>query len=208
MFLDIIIKRFGYNTPIFTQEILDLFSFYSRPRVFQLIKEAENNGRIIRYDKGIYYVPTTTEIGISSISINQVVNKKYIQNEKETFGIYGKSVIDVNFFISTLIPNTIEVITNNEARKYREITIRNRKVVLRKSRCKITSNNYPAYTILELFTSIDLGQYYRSDEIRKAISEYIDELKIKRKDIDELICYFPKKTRKKIEESGVTDEFA
>ena len=40
MFLDIIIKRFGYNTPIFTQEILDLFSFYSRPRVFQLIKEA------------------------------------------------------------------------------------------------------------------------------------------------------------------------
>ena len=41
MFLDVLRDKFGVNEPIFTQEILETFNKYSRPRVFQLIKEAE-----------------------------------------------------------------------------------------------------------------------------------------------------------------------
>lgn len=34
-------NRFGVNQPIFTSEILEEMSEYSRPRVFQLLKKAE-----------------------------------------------------------------------------------------------------------------------------------------------------------------------
>lgn len=208
MFLDVLRDKFGVNEPIFTQEILETFNKYSRPRVFQLIKEAENNGGLVKYDYGIYYIPKFTDLGISTISVEKVVQKKYISNSDKTFGIYGKSVLDANFKISYQIPQVIEVITNNEFRKYREINIKNRKIILRKARCEITKDNKPTYTLLELITNLNIKDYMSYLDVRKSILDYIKEFNISYKNIEALISYFPNKTLKKIEEIGLKDVFA
>lgn len=74
-------KKFGVDQPIFTNEILEEMSEYSRPRVFQLLKKAEQEEKLIKFDKGVYYIPTETRYGKSLISVEQVIMKKYISDK-------------------------------------------------------------------------------------------------------------------------------
>ena len=200
--------RYGLNEPILTNEIMAAFPEYSRPRVFQMIQEAEKSEQIIRYDTGVYYLPKQTEFGRSVISVNQVVDKKYIENNGEIFGIYGRLVIELNFLLSYQVPNTIEVITNNETRRVREIEIRNRRVILRRSRCPITNDNYKAYTIMELFSNIDLRQYREDTTARNEILRYLQIERITRQDLFALAPVFPARTMKNLAESGLLNEIA
>ncbi len=201
-------KCFGYDKPIFTGDIFECMKDYSRQRVYQLIAEAIKKETLVRFDTGIYYLPTETEFGQSVITVNDVVNRKYIRDNGETFGIYGKLVIDLNFLLSYQVPNTIEVITNKESRDVREIEIRGRKVILRKSRLPITSENESAYTLMELFNSMDMRQYQEDRAVRESISNYIREKKINSGAIYGLASSFPAKAMRNLATSGVLYEIA
>ncbi len=201
-------KRFGYDKPIFTEDIFECMKDYSRQRVYQLIDDALKKETLVRFDTGIYYLPTETEFGRSVLTVNEVVNRKYISDNGETFGIYGKHVIDLNFLLSYQVPNTIEVITNKESRDVREIEIRGRRVILRKSRFPITSENESAYTLMELFNGMDMRQYREDSRIRESISSYIKEKKINSESIYGLASFFPARTMKNLATSGVLYEIA
>ncbi len=201
-------KRFGYDKPIFTEDIFECMKDYSRQRVYQLIDEAIKKETLVRFDTGIYYLPTETEFGRSVITVNDVVNRKYISDNGETFGIYGKYVIDLNFLLSYQVPNTIEVITNKESRDVREIEIRGRKVILRKSRLLITNENEAVYTLMELFNGIDVKQYKENSMVRECISRYIKENHITSGMIYSMASSFPARTMKNLATSGVLYEIA
>lgn len=201
-------KRFGYDYPIFTTEIFDCMKGYSYQRIYQMINEAIKSGFLVRFDEGVYYLPTETEFGKSIITVNDVVNRKYIMDKGKTFGIYGRYVIDLNFLVSYQVPNVIEVITNNESRKVREIEIRGRKVVLRKSRLPITNENEGAYTLMELFNNLNMKQYEEEKQIRDSVKEYIKEKKITRSEIMSVANAFPAKAMKNLAISGVLYELA
>ncbi len=201
-------RKYGENCPIFTNEIIKTMNKYSRPRVFQLIKEAENNNSLIRFDQGVYYIPTKTLLGDSTISIEQVVIKKYILEKNKVYGIFGGITLLQNFLLTYQIPNTIEVITNNETTWIRDIYVKNRKVILKKSRVKINSNNVFAYTILELFTIIDIDDFLNNNSAKREVIKYIKENNILKNDVLKMLNKFPSKTSKKILRSGIIDEFA
>lgn len=208
MLVNRLAERFGYDKPIFTDDIFECMNDYSRQRVYQLIAEAVKNETLVRYDTGIYYLPIETEFGRSVLTVNEVVNRKYISDKGETFGIYGKYVIELNFLLSYQVPNTIEVITNKESRDVREIEIRGRKVILRKSRLSITKENESAYTLMELFNGIDIRQYKEDSMVRDSISSYIKEKRINSEMIYSLASAFPAKTMKNLATTGVLYEIA
>ena len=199
-------KDFQLNKPILTSDILNIMKGYSRSYIYQLIDKEEKKGKLIRFDTGIYYIPKETEFGQAMPSVNSVVDKKYISNKGEIFGIYGKYVIDLNFLASSQVPNTIEVITNKETRRVREIYIKGRRVVLRKSRCKITNDNHTAYTLVEFFNNVDMIQYNEDKNIRRMVKEYINENNIKRDIVISVAEAFPSKAIKNLALSGVLYE--
>lgn len=201
-------KKFGVNEPIFTNEILDVMSDYSRPRVFQLLKKAENEQKLIKFDKGIYYIPTETRYGKSIISVEQVIRKKYVSDKGNVFGIYGGLHLQQNFMLTYQVPTAIEVITNNETMWIRETKLKNREIILKKSRVTITKENVDAYIILELFTNIDMKKYFDDISIKREIIKFIKERIIKVKDVISLAKSFPSKTIRNLMESGVIYEFA
>ena len=201
-------NKFGVNQPIFTNEILEVMNDYSRPRVFQLIKKAEQDESIVKFDKGIYYIPTKTRYGNSLISVEQVIKKKYISDNDEVFGIYGGLQMQQNFLITLQVPNTIEVVTNKETMWVRETKLKNRNIILRKSRIPITKENVNAYTILELFSNIDIKKYLDDTSIQREVIHFIKEKEIKLKDLYPLTGAFPSKTTRNIMESGIINEFA
>lgn len=129
-------------------------------------------------------------------------------NNGKIFGIYGRLVIELNFLLSNQVPNTIEVITNNETRRVREIKIRNRRVILRKSRCPITNDNYKAYTIMELFSNMDLRQYREDMTARNEIIKYLQSERIAQQDLFALAPVFPAQTMKNLAESRLLNEIA
>ncbi len=100
-------NKFGANQPIFTSEILEEMSEYSRPRVFQLLRKAEQEQTLMKFDKGIYYIPTETRYGKSLISVEQVVNKKYIMDKDKVFGIYGGLQMQQSFRLTYQVPTAI-----------------------------------------------------------------------------------------------------
>lgn len=201
-------KNYGYDVPIFTEDIFECMNDYSRQRIYQLIKEALEKGILVRFDTGVYYLPTKTEFGFSTISVDEVVYKKYISNNNETFGIYGKDIIDLNFLLSYQVPNSIEVITNKESRDVREIEIKGRRVILRKSRLEITKNNVKTYIFMELFNNINLRKYKEDLMAQDSVKKYIKKNKITNNKIYELAKFFPAKTMKNLAISGVLYEIA
>ncbi len=201
-------NKFGVNEPIFTSEILEEMKEYSRARVFQLLKKAEEEEKIIKFDNGIYYIPTQTRYGLSLISVEQVVQKKFIANNDLVYGIYGGLQLKQNFMLTMQVASTIEVITNNETMFVREIELKNRKIILRKSRLPITKENVNAYTILELFSNIDIKEYLNNSMVQNEVFKFIKENEIKSKDVYKLVGFFPAKTTRNIMESGIINEFA
>lgn len=201
-------SKFGANQPIFTSEILKEMSDYSRPRVFQLLKKAEEESALIKFDKGVYYIPTETRYGKSLISVEQVVRKKYISNNGDVFGIYGGLQMQQSFRLTYQVPVSIEVVTNNETMRVRETKLKNRNIILRKSRCPITKENADAYTILELFSNIDINRYISDTLVQREILEFIRERKIRANDVYALIGSFPARVTKNMIKGGIINEFA
>ena len=207
MFIEELKNKFKKNEPILIEEILKMFCKYTRQRIYQLIEEAIKNDELSRFDRGIYYIPSFTMLGKSTLSIENVIAKKYLNDNNEVYGIGGKNVLDLNFMITTQVPNTLEIITNNESRALRVIKICNQNVILRKSRTKITNDNVFAYTILELFTNISVNEFKRSIYAKKEVIKYINKNNITIDQIYKLTNFFPARTMKNLINCEVIYEF-
>ena len=201
-------NKFGINQPIFTSEILEEMSEYSRPRVFQLLKKAEQEESLIKFDKGVYYIPSETRYGKSIISVEQVVRKKYISNKDDIFGIYSGLQMQQSFMLTYQVPTAIEVVTNNETMWVRKTKLKNRSIILRKSRLPITRENADVYTILELFSNMDMRKYFEDPSVQREVVGFIRNRRVKGKDVYSLAGAFPSKATRNIMESGIINEFA
>ena len=141
-----------------------------RAYVFRL-KEAFK-GELLKFEKGVYYVPTSTMYGKSNLALEQVISKKYIKDKDDVFGIYSGLMLKYNFSMTNQVPMTIEIITNNESTPIRRMKKDERKIVLRKSRTPINKKNVYAYTILELFNNINLEQYKKDKLVKRNNTVY------------------------------------
>jgi len=198
-------KQFNENEPIFTEEILEVCPDLSRAQVFRYINLAKNNGEIIQYDKGVYYIPKKTKLGLSTISADDVILKKYLYDEKKVYGVYSGLKLFNDFSMTTQIPAVVEIVTNNESSKYREIQIKNRRFILRRSRFKIDKNNYAVYTVLQLFSEFN-DKEYLNENAKKRLLEYMNITKVTKEQILKYIMMFPSRTAKNIIGSGILNE--
>lgn len=198
---------FKPNTPIFVEEIQALFADYSRPRIYQWIAEAVESGVLMRYDNGVYYIPTKTLLGVSKLNPQKIIEKKYIGVGDSVYGIYGGTLLLNSMGVTTQVPNVIEIFTNNEKSRRREVMVGYQKVILRKSRMPITAKNVELFRLLEFFNSIDLNKMDKETSFAQVVS-HIREKRLSREEIIEFARNFPAKTVKNLLQSGVLYEIA
>lgn len=207
MFTEKLLREFGYNKPIFTDEILELFPEYSRVQIFRYINKAETNNELIQFSKGVYYIPRKTFFGsLSVITSDSVMAKRYLRNESSVYGVYSGLKLLNTFSITTQMPTVIEIVSNNETMRCREVELNGRRFVLRKSRCPITEKNYAAYTILQLFSDFENG-----DELdvfaRKRLQEYMKKQNVTMGQLLDLTSVFPARVAKRLIGSGLINEY-
>jgi hypothetical protein len=78
MFIERLQEQFNIDEPIFTNEIMNLFGEYTCAYVFRLINKAKKAGELMQFDSGVYYIPQMTVFGLSTITADDVINKKYM----------------------------------------------------------------------------------------------------------------------------------
>ena len=207
MFIEKLKETFEPNKPIFKKEIISLFPNYTRAYIFRLIKKAIKEEELGYSSFGVYYLRTDTILGKSVITPDFTIQRKYVNYNDEYFGIYSGISILNYFQVTTQVPAIIQVVTNNEKTRVREIEIDNRKFVLRKSRTKITNENVHAYRVLQLFNDLSKNEQLRPYS-KKVLIEYIENNKVNKKQLLELAIFFPRRVFNKLMESKILDDVA
>lgn len=202
MFIERIKEKFKQGSPIFIERIISLFPEYTRAYIFRLLKQAENNGDIIRFSRGVYCLPKQSFFGVSSMTSSAVANQKYVSDGDLVYGVYSGLSLLNQFAVTTQVPNVLEIVTNNEATRKRVVEIDGMRFIVRKSRFEITKDNYNYYTILQLFLELGLNPQL-NDFAKQRIKQYIKENNIKQKTLIKLSTRFPAQALKNLVVSEV-----
>lgn len=192
-----LLEKYGYNEPILTKEIQ--FKNYSKPWIYKELNKLCDNSQLKRFEKGIYYIPKQTPFGESVLDPKKVVEKKYIKSGGETFGYYSGYYLLNLMGLSKQVPNVIEVYSNNESSKMRDVKIGAQNVRVRRARVNITKENASALIFLELMSTIDV--FTLDSEKKRIIVDFMVESKVSRRDITEYSPAYPDKAMRAMIES-------
>ena len=194
-----LLNRFGYNEPFKTSEIK--FEDYSKEKICMEMTKLCKEGKVVRFETGIYYIPKTNKFGTVIFNQSKIVEKKYIKDGEQVFGYYSGAELEYRLRLTKVKPNTIVIYTNGETTRMRRVMVGSQKIILRKPRTKIDKHNASVLCFLELMNGIDVETL---DEYkRKLITDYITENRITQRQITKYIPYFPDKTCRNLIESEV-----
>jgi hypothetical protein len=177
---------YGRNVPIFLDEIKSAMSEYSTSYIFHHIREAIIKGRLIRFEKSIYYIPTDTIFGKSALNTYRAIEKRYIERNGKRIGFYSGWIFLNGIGGTRQIPNVIEIVTNGEKTKKRKKVFGHSRLILRKPRCEVTNDNCKILQILEL-----CDKPIWDKEAIRAISNYAKENNISEQSLLEYAKYYP-----------------
>ena len=104
--------KYGTDTPIFVSEVS--VPNMSQNAVRQYFMRLCKDGKLKRYDTGVYYIPTKTAFGTdSTLSRNQVIQKKYLETKDgEVCGFYTGMQLLNSVGLTTQVPAIYEISTN------------------------------------------------------------------------------------------------
>ena len=196
---DYLLEKYGFNEPILTTEIQ--YRDYSKPWLYKEINRLVKDGKLMKFDKGICYIPKNTPFGKSILNPNKVIEKKYINDGSDVIGYYsGVSFLNM-IGMSSQVANRIEIYTNKETSKFREVSVGRQRVILRRARVNITEKNAPVLSLLEMMNFV--SPEFFGDEEKKLAAEYVERNNIVQGDITKYAPFFPDKALKTFVESEV-----
>lgn len=198
-------QKFNKDEPIFISEIEMIFQEYSRPWIDNTIKAMVEKKQLKRFSTGVYYIPRKTIFGDSLLNPQKVIDKKYIKNDIEVYGYVSGMALLNRLGITTQVPNTITIVTNNETSRGRNVKFGNQTVYVMNSKAKITKENVSTLQLLESIRLIDLKEL---DTIERTnLEQYIYDNKITLAMISEYCSFFPDYVSKKLLEGGLIAKF-
>lgn len=206
MLYEYLVENYQPNEPIFMADIdLSISANYLR----QMFKGLCDEGKIKRFDNGVYYIPGNSRLkGGTGIASSTVLNYKYIKRNNQMIGYVSGYTFANQLGITMQVPYRLEVVSNNASANTREVSVKGQKCILRKAKTEINDENYRILQFLDLLKDIDV---YADDEIENVsgiLREYMKSMEIKKAVFDQYITLYPDKTYRNLYEMGLYDVFA
>lgn len=164
----------------------------SKSALSQQLKKLCIEGKLVKYEDGIYYLPKKSRLsGAAGINADMVAKYKYISRKGKIDGFYSGNAFANQIGISTQVPNKVEIVSNNTAAKVREISIGKRSYIVRKANIQVTEENVYVLQMLDLLKNLEM--YLDEDYIvaREKFSNFINAHGIQKKDVDLYIRNYP-----------------
>ena len=133
-------KNYGYNEPIFLNEVR--LEGLSDNALRQYFKQMLGAGDLARFDTGIYYLPKVPRLLKKSyLDPMKVIIRKYIQSTTEIYGYFAGATFANQIGLTTQMPATLEIVTSKESTKGRTVTVGSQAIRLKRPATTITSEN-------------------------------------------------------------------
>ncbi len=207
MLKNYLIENYGYNEPIFLNDLA--VEGLSENAVRQSVKRLVASGFLERYDNGIYYIPKQGGVlGKSYLDPSAVIMRKYVQSKSETYGYVTGISFANQLGLTTQVPAVIEIVTNREATNGRIITIGMQRVRIRKAPIEVSNSNAE---LLQLLDSIGQAEMYTELPMKETIDTlvgYVRKKRFTKEQLSEVSSVITGATAKKMIEWGMIYEFA
>lgn len=168
------------------------------------LKKLTDDGIISRFEAGVYYFPKKDILGERmNLSVETVATHKYIKRRGKRVGYYSGYTLANRMGLSTQVPFTVEITSNYAPAQVRELTIKNRKYIVRRPIVEVTEDNVTVLQFLDCLKDIEKCAEEEMDVCGRILSEYARHNAITKKRVDEFIANYPVKIYKAIYETGV-----
>ena len=203
-FFDCLLDTYGRNEAILSREIA--FQGYSAPWIKKALKNLCDEGKVVRFERGVYYIPEDTPLGRGRLDPRQVISKKSMCDGSGIIGYFSGLTFLNMLGLSSQMPNVLELYTNKEPSRVREVPVGSQRVLLRRARTAIDSDNAATLSFLELMNFTDAAFYDAGK--KKTVAAYIEDNGITRSSIAKYAPCFPDRAMRTLVESGVVYDVA
>lgn len=203
-FYEYLADTFGYNEPIFFDEIK--FEEYSRAWIFNALKKLMSQGEIKRFDMGIYYIPVKMPFGDTVLSSRKVVERRFISSGDDVYGYLSGLSLMNRAGLTTQMPNILEIVSNNESTRVRNVRVGRQRVKIRRSRTQVSRENVAALRLLDLVNYIDISSL--NEEEQFMLKKFVRDSGATQQEVIMYSAVFPSVVAKKMLESGILNELA
>lgn len=204
--MNYLLENYGYNEPIFPEDLREKI-MGKDTTLRQNLKRLTDREQIIRFDKGIYFIPRPDSLlKKKSLSVNKIIKQKYLYKEDKLIGYRTGIAFANDLNLTTQTPGIIEIVTNKESNIKRVINLKNRRVMLRKPRIEVNEHNYKLLQVLDLLNNYDKYSEKPLESVKQRIIDYVSTCEMKRQEFENYIQNYPQRTKLALYESGLWDE--
>ena len=133
---------------------------------------------------------------------------RYINRRGKVEGYYSGYTFANQVGVTSQVPVTIEIVSNEASAKVRDIEIKGQTIRLRKPKTTVTKENAKVLQFLDLLCEVDRLSDESEDTISKRLRDIIKRQNIQKQDIDAYISLYPLKVYKNFYEKELYDVFA
>ena len=176
--------------PIFFSDIV--IEGITKSAVNQQLKKLCDEGKLQKYENGIYYLPKKSRLKTNvGVNADMVARYKYVSRGGKVDGFYSGNTFANQLGISTQVPNKVEIVSNNMAAKIREIPIGKRTFIVRRPVVPINDENVYVLQLLDLLKNLDMYLDESYDVAHDKVSQFVQIHGITKNDVDSYIREFP-----------------
>lgn len=208
--IDYIKINFDNKTPIFINDIYKVFSEISEGTIRSLFKRYSDTGVLEKIDKGVYALPNNESIlGKSTVYISNVIEKKYIRNDKgQRIGYISGINFSNQLGLTTQTASVETVYSNNVSNKKRMTTLKNSRVIINAPRVSVTDRNYRLLQVLDLLNEFEKMSEYDLKSISNKILDFLKTIHLKSEEVESIVSKYPLQAQVNFYKIGVANVIA
>lgn len=199
-------KNYGYNEPIFINEIrLDGLNDNALRQHF---KRMLKSGDLARFDTGIYYLPKASRLLKKNyLDPMKVIIRKYIQSTTEIYGYFIGATFANQIGLTTQMPATLEIVTSKESTKGRTVNVGSQTVRLKRPATTITLENAGLLQFLDAVSHAEKYSELSDSDTGVFLKNYAKQQNYSKELLSSVLSGITASTAKKLIEWGIIYEF-
>lgn len=198
---DYLCRNYKENEPIFLSEI-------SIPNVKEAsvrlqLKKLTADGRVKRFDTGIYYIPQKSMFRFGSmLSVDDVIRKKYLTDGGSSCGYISGLLFANQLGLTTQVPMAYEVYTNKATTDYRDTMLGNMRIIVRRPYVEVNDRNVSILQFLDLLKEVDDVSELTGVPLTERLLKYMKANGLDFADLQKYLPYYPDRIYRNMYEVG------
>ena len=195
-------ENYKLGEPIFTGDIT--IPRLSEENLRYHLKKLTDDGILCRFEAGIYYFPKTDIFGEKMVlTADTVAIHKYVRRRGRRVGYYSGYTLANRMGLSTQVPLIEEITSNFAPASVRELTIKNRKYILRRPVVEVTDENVAVLQFLDCLKDLEKCAEEEPKVCGRILTGYAREHALTKTIVDKFLANYPQKIYKAIYETEV-----